>query len=402
MRGRFNIRLFLISLLVFLGSNAFAQISSELPAKNMPRDVLSSIGVPSPKLTPIQDKTSATALPVKVLYDGPKLSGKFTLSIRVSRRRGLNFESVSLSTLYLQTLDAETDAVVTLSEISNGLQVEATLRDENQNLVLETAHPLPVLSRDLRLLKLTAESPPVTTQTNISDFIGMESISGKIILPRGAMLPPQAVVHVQLLENALAGGLSMQLAAQDARPVNAKNGVIEFSLQRGVWDRRNEPDLVFKTWIADAMGRKIYVMSKSVGYNGPDIEYTLRLDGLKQGRETKQGQNLDPALMAQVRVTGEAQVEPVIGLPGQARLHIKLSQDRGDFNNPILAEQTLLLRGLETRIPFTLTTDSKHFDPYVPAPFLSISLTDSLGRVYYTSGDVRAREKQNFIRLYPR
>ena len=106
--------------------------------------------------------------------------------------------------------------------------------------------------------------------------------------------------------------------------------------------------------------------------------------------------------MAQVRVTDEAQVEPVIGLPGQARLHIKLSQDRGDFNNPILAEQTLLLRGLETRIPFTLTTDSKHFDPYVPAPFLSISLTDSLGRVYYTSGDVRAREKQNFIRLYPR
>lgn len=100
---------------------------------------------------------------------------------------------------------------------------------------------------------------------------------------------------------------------------------------------------------------------------------------------------------------GEANFDPVLGIPGRARLKIRLSQDRGDFNaNPILAEQTLILRGLETRIPFTLVTDSTNFDPYAPAPFLSVALIDTTGRIYYESGEIRAREDQNNIRLYPR
>jgi len=57
---------------------------------------------------------------------------------------------------------------------------------------------------------------------------------------------------------------------------------------------------------------------------------------------------------------------------------------------------------LETSIPFTLTTDSTHFDPYAPAPFLSVTITDINGRIYYASGDIRAREDKNFIRLFPR
>ena len=158
-----------------------------------------------------------------------------------------------------------------------------------------------------------------------------------------------------------------------------------------------------KAWITDRAGRKIFVMNSPTGYNGADIDYAIRLEGLRQGKNTKRGANLSTDLMAQTLIQGEATYDPVIGIPGQARLRIKLMQDRGDFNpNPVLTEQTLLLRGMETRIPFALTTDSTHFDPYAPAPFLSISLTDINGRIFYDSGEIRAREDRNNVRLYPR
>lgn len=404
---RSNTALILTGLLALFGQQAFAQNASDLPVATPSSEVFASIGVPAPEMTPIRNQTSQTALPVKLFYDGPRLSGPFTLTLTVSQRAALPaallFKPISRSTLYLDTFGSETEAVVTLTDVSDGLQIEAVLRDENENLVLETVHPLPVLSRNLRILTLAPPSLPELTPMPIPDFTGLETISGKIILPRITAIPPQSVVHIQLLENALAGGLSLHLAAQDARPAIAENGEITFALQRGIWERRDDPDLAFKAWISDSVGRKIFVMSTPVSYNGPEIEYQLRLDSLKQGKETKRGQNLNPELMAQTLVQGEAQFDPVMGIPGQARLQIKLRQDRGDYNqNPILAEQTLILRGMETRIPFSLTTDSTHFDPYAPAPFLSVSLTDSIGRVYYTSGEVRASEGQNSIRLYPR
>jgi len=407
MRRHSKIGLFLAGLMFLLSQQAAAQNSTVLPAPTTSNDVFTSIGLPSPKLTPIREQTSPTALPVKLLYSGPKLSGAFTLTVLVSQRAASPadpiFQPVSESILHLSEMGPETSAVVSVADVSDGLQIEASLRDENENLVLETAHPLAVLSRDLRLLRLTPPELPSLTATPIPDFTGVETISGKIILPRRAVIPPQSMIHIQLLENALAGGLSLQLAAQDARPAVVVNGEIPFALQRGIWDWREAPDLALKAWVTDQMGRKIFVMSNPVGYNGPEIEYTLRLDSLRQGKETKRGRTLNPDLMAQTLVQGEAQFDPVIGIPGQARLQIKLRQDRGDFKlNPVLAEQTLLLRGMETRIPFSLTTDSTHFDPYAPAPFLSVSLTDSFGRVYYTSGEIRAREGQNSIRLYPR
>lgn len=394
------------------GSTAFAQNASELPTPATSNEVFSSIGLPTPKLTPIRDQASPTALPVKLLYDGPKLSGAFTLTIAVSQRARPPAEQISQplsqSTLHLKSFGSETEAVVTIPEIKDGLHIEAVLRDENENPVLQTAHPLPVLSRDLRLLRLSPLVPLEPLPVSIPDFTGVETISGKIIVPPGAPLPRDSWAHIQLVENALAGGLSKQLAAQDLRPASTKNGEISFNLQRGllqsgIGDNREDIDLTFKAWITDPRGRKIFVMSQPVEYNGPDIDYRLRLDGLKQGGETKRGQTLNPALMAQALIRGEAQFDPVVGIPGQARLHIKLRQDRGEYNlNPVLAEQTLILRGMETRIPFSLTTDSTHFDPYAPAPFLSASLTDSSGRIYYTSGEIRAREGQNSIQLYPR
>ena len=394
--------------MALMGQQAFAQNASDLPATKLSNDTLSSIGVPAPKLSPIHVKSHLAGLPVRLLYEGPKLSGEFTLIITVSKRTVTESDSlyrpVSQSTLHLKKLTSETDAVVSLVEETDGLQIKAVLRDENQNLVLETAYPLPVVSRDLRILKLTSPDLPDLIPTPIPDFTGVETITGNITLPSRTTLPERSTVHVQLLENALAGGLSIQLIAQDERQAFvAEDGSIPFTLQRGIGDRLDDPDLAFKVWISDSQGRKTFVMSKPVGYNGPEIEYAIHLDSLKQGKNTKRGRHLNPDLMAQTLVQGEAQFDPVIGIPGQARLLIKLRQDRGDFNlNTVLAEQTLLLRGMETRIPFTLTTDSTHFDPYAPAPFLSVALTDINGRIYYESGEIRASEGQNSVRLYPR
>ena len=394
-------------LTALMGQSALAQITSDLPATNLSYEFLSAIGASGPNLTPIQPEFTPTGLPVKAIYDGPPISGNFTFTITLSKGQAAATEAepkpVSQSTLYLTDLSAEIDAIVNLPTDLDGLQIQADVRDENQNLVVETAYPMPVLSNTLRILNLAAPIIPDPVENPIPDFTHSETIAGKIILPPRAILRPGSTFHVQLLENALAGGLSIQMVAQGNGAAVPIEQSIDFTLERGIWERSDEPDLAFKAWISDPFGRKIYVMNKPVGYNGPEIEYVLRLDSLKQGKDTIRGKNLDPRLLAQTLVQGEAQFDPVNGIPGGARLKIQLRQDRGDFNlNPVLAEQTLILRGLETRIPFTLVTDSTHFDPYAPAPFLSVELTDNNGRVYYESGDIRARESQNSLQLYPR
>lgn len=390
--------------------SAVAQNASPIPdapQKKLEDDILSAIGLPEPKLTPLTPSTSVETLPVKLLYDGPNLEGQFLLEVTLSKPNrelaGQPPQLISQSTIFLKSVEREMDALLNLTEETDGLQIAATLRDSNRNLILETSHPLPVISRDVRILRLSSPLPPDPQSYDIPDFTGVETISGEILLPPKSILPPQSTLHVQLLENALAGALSLELIAQDSRLAFFENGKLNFNLERGIWDRDDEPDLSFKAWITDSLGRKIFVMNQPVGYNGSDIKYAIRLEGLKQGRDTKLGLNLHPDLMAQTIIQGEAAFDPVNGIPGGARLKIELKQDRGDFNrNPILAQQTLILRGLETRIAFALTTDSTHFDPYAPAPFLSVALTDSNGRIYYESGDIRAREDNNSVRLFPR
>jgi len=393
--------------IILSGPEAFSQSISQLATAKPEAEIYTSIGTRSVQQTQIQIASTQKGLPVKVIHDWPNLTGEFNLTLTLSKRRNGSRETkpqiVSTSTLFLENIGPETDAILTYPSDIDGLQIEASLRDENQNLVLESDYPLPVLSRELRIIKLTPLNLPTPDVPTIPEFTTVETISGKVILPPKSSLSIGSTLHVQLLENALAGGLSLQMVAEETRQANANNGEILFTLERGLWDRSNEPDLAFKAWITDSRGQKSYVMRKPVNYNGPEIEYSLRLDSLKQGKNTKKGQFLNPELMAQTLVQGEAQFKPVNGIPGQARLEIKLRQDRGDFNrNPLLAEQTLILHGMETRIPFSLTTDSTHFDPYAPAPILSVSLTDSFGRVYYDSGEIRAQEGQNFIQLFPR
>ena len=395
--------------LFFISSEpkAYAQYSTEIATPKPSTKVFSAQAASNSQQTPIQLTNTQTGLPVKVIYDWPNLPGKFILNITLSKRNPTGEDNqdiiLSKSTLFLEDLGWETDAVITYPEGETGMRIEADLRDENQNLVLESTYPLPVISKELRILKLTPPSPIGHSNFVIPDFTGVETIAGKITLPAKSYLAAGSTLHVQLLENALAGGLSMEMAAQETRPAILTDGKIQFSMRRGLWDRPDEPDLAFKAWITDPRGRKSFVMRKPVSYNGPEVNYHLSLDGLRQGTDTKRGRDPNLVAFTQTLVQGEAEFDPVNGIPEQARLNIKLKQDRGDFNqNPILTEQTLIIPSNTTRIPFSLVAASIYFDPYVPAPILSVSLTDKTGHIYYDSGEVRARESQNLVRLFPR
>ena len=294
-------------------SASLAQDVSPLPKAPSARfgaEILASIGLPNPSLTPIQPTSKPNNLPVKILYDGPKLKGDYVLDVVLSKpdrkKETRAIRPLSRSILYLDGFDAETDLALNLTAGTDDLQLEATLRDTNGNLILQTSHPIPVVSEEPRLLRLSNPNIPLVAETGIPDFTNLETIIGKVTLPRKTVLPLGAKLHVQLLENALAGGLSMALVAEDTRDARLNNGELAFVLHRGLWDGQNPEDLSIKAWITDTVGRQIYVMNVPVGYNGPDIEYDIRLVGLKQGKNTKRGRTLPHELMAQTLIQGEA------------------------------------------------------------------------------------------------
>jgi len=352
----------------FAANGANAQDLSPKPKPPEPSieaQMLSAIGMATPQLTPLTHDNHITSIPVKLLYNGPKLEGGFILEVTLSKStkgpQGQFDELMSQSSLQLSTVTSEINALLNAPDNLDDLKVSALIRDRNQNLILQTRNPTPVFSHDLRILRLTQPEIPDFDLNDTPNFTAVENISGKVTFPPKSRLPKNSTLHVQLLENALAGGLSMELIAEQSRPALLENGDLNFTLQRGTWDRLDSPDLSFKIWITDQSGRKVYVMRSPVSYNGPEIEYEIPLEGLRQGRNTKRGKNLRADLMAQTLVQGEAAFDPVNGIPGEARLKVQLKQDRGDFNsNPILAEQTLILRNLETRIAFSLTTDREN------------------------------------------
>jgi len=129
----------------------------------------------------------------------------------------------------------------------------------------------------------------------------------------------------------------------------------------------------------------------------------LKLDVLAQGANTQAGRNLDPNLMAQTTLTGEALYDARAPMPSDARLKVTLSRAVGAVGeNRILSTQTIIIRGFEGRVPFSLSTASTYFDPLIPAPFLNLQIVDRNDRIYFDSGDISAREGPQNIQLYTR
>ncbi len=392
---------------VSLGLNtgsAWAQ--STAPAPSLDQFIQNILGQDEPQFTPAELESETDNLSIKIIYDGPSVAEKISLEVSISKPSPNGITSsptpVLMKTLFLNGLSQETKLKIALPDLKHPHYIDAVVRDANRNIILQARQPVPVTEDQGVILTLLDIEGMKRSEFQAPDFTAQGTIRGKIILPKNHTAPAGANVHIQLLEDAPAGGLSMSLAAEQLIPLNQRVDTIDFNLERGLWERENIASLVFKTWITDTFGRKIFVMRAPVIFTGADIEYEIGLDAIKQGKDTKRGLNLRPELMAQALIKGVASFEPVKGIPSDARLKIVLKQDRGQYNeNPVLTEQTLILRGMETRIPFSLVTDSTHFDPYAPSPFITVSLTDSFGRTYYTSGDIRAQEGDNSVRLYP-
>lgn len=359
-----------------------------------------------PDFSPILETVASKTMIVDIHYDGVEASGARTLEVMITQSNPNGIlepkNNIAMKTLFLDGLDSFTRVPLAFTDVTGPLYVDVVARDSNRNIILQARHPS-LVNKPLRSeITLTAISEVLATDQINKEFLASEIIQGHVNLPKGEIIPSEAVLHIQLLEDALAGGRSMSIAGEVTVPLAEEPNPIPFTFKHEIWDLNETSSLVFKSWVTDARGRKIFVMNAPAAYSGPDIEYDIRLDALRQGRDTKKGLTLDPALMAQTLIHGDAIYDPVNGIPGEARLKISLRQDRGLYDqNPVIAEQTLILHNMETHIPFRLTTDSTDFDPYIPAPFISITLTDKFGRVYYDSGAVRARESKNIIRLYP-
>ena len=289
--------------------------------------------------------------------------------------------------------------------ITTGLafaRITAEVVDENENQILGSDSD--GIYRGKQDLEMTLK-PLIQGNKNMSRpvFTGFETISGEVsFYDREARLNGGQLT-IQLLENALAGGNSVTIVAETIIPIDGKSLPISFSVDRGLSENTLDEQLAFKAWIIDWAGRKTHVMRRPVPYNGPDIDYKLKLDVLAQGANTQAGRNLDPNLMAQTTITGEALYDARAPMPSDARLKVTLSRAVGAVGeNRVLSTQIIIVRRFEGRVPFSLAAASTHFDPLIPAPLLNLQIVDRNDRVYFDSGDISSREGHQNIQLYTR
>ena len=281
-------------------------------------------------------------------------------------------------------------------------RITAEVVDENENQILSSDSD--GIYRGKQALEMTLKPLIKGNKTRSRPiFTGFETISGDVSFHDPMARLNGGQLTIQLLENALAGGNSVTIAAETIIPIDGKSLPISFSMDRGLSENTPDVPLAFKAWIIDWAGRKTHVMRRPVPYNGPDIDYKLKLDVLAQGANTQAGRNLDPNLMAQTTLTGEALYDARAPMPSDARLKVTLSRAVGAVGeNRILSTQTIIIRGFEGRVPFSLSTASTYFDPLIPAPFLNLQIVDRNDRIYFDSGDISAREGPQNIQLYTR
>ena len=376
-------------------------------------DILEDIfgGTPLPGQTPIYGETGIENIPVLIRYDNAENYAEHFLVLtayRPSDPSGVTRPSPMLGQTRLLLTGLKQPLQVTIPvprDITKKLtfaRITAEVIDVNENRVLTTERDGVFRGAEAPELTLRPISslPPPSQRPHYTSF---ETIMGEVSLNAKNVRLNGGTLTIQLLENALAGGTSVTIAAEKVISIDGAAQSISFTLDRGLTSKSTQTPLAFKAWVNDWAGRKTHVMRMPVPYNGPDIEYQLKLDVLAQGANTRAGQNLDPNLMAQATVSGEALFDARSGMPSDARLKVTLSRAVGAVGeNRLLSSQTIILRGFEGRAPFALSTASTNFDPLIPAPLLNLQIIDRNDRIYFESGDVSAKEGPQTIQLYAR
>lgn len=282
-------------------------------------------------------------------------------------------------------------------------RITAQVLDINDNVLLFTQRDGLYRGADEAVLTLVSELLGQSAKTAPQPLSGLELIKGEVKLGDPSTIPLGSKLTVQLMETTLAGGNSRTIAAEQIIELGQNQNIIPFELERGLYEGSENMPLSLTAWITDWAGRKTHVLRAPIGYNGPDIDYKLRLDTLAQGAQTQRGRNLNPDLMAKAQIYGDAVFDPQHGIPSGARLKATLSRTIGAFGEDrTLATQTIIMAPNTGRIPFSLLVDSTEFDPLIPAPSLNLQIVDSYDRVYFESGPVAAREDKQDIKLYPR
>lgn len=368
-------------------------------------------GTPLPGQTPIYGETGIENIPVLIRYDETEQYADHVLILTAyapsdprgsSRKADMLGQTRLLLTGLSQPLQVTIPVPRNVTKDLTFSRITAEVIDVNENRILTTERD--GIFRGLEAPELTLKPTGTYPSTQRRpDFTNFEAIRGQVSLQDRSARLNGGTLTIQLLENALAGGTSVTIAAEKIINIDGMSSPIPFNLDRGLTGQDTQPSLAFKAWVNDWAGRKTHVMRAPVPYNGPDIEYQLKLDVLAQGSDTRAGRNLNPNLMAQATVSGEAIFDARSGMPNDARLKVKLSRAVGAVGeNRTLSTQTILLRGFEGRVPFALSTASTNFDPLIPAPLLNLQIVDRNNHVYFDSGDVPAKEGPQSIQLYAR
>ncbi len=282
-------------------------------------------------------------------------------------------------------------------------RITAQILDVNNNVILFTQRDGLYRGKDDAVLTMVSGLLGQKRPSAPAKISGLELIKGQVSLASSRNLPLGSKLTVQLIETALAGGNSFSIAAEKTIELEPHQREINFELERGLYEGSTNMPLSLTAWITDWAGRKTHVLRAPTGYNGPDIDYKLRLDTIAQGAQTQRGRNLNPDLMAKSHIYGDAIYDQNYGLPSGARLKVILSKTIGAFGEDrTLATQTIIMAPHTDRIPFSLSADSTEFDPLIPAPTLNLQIVDSYDRIYFESGPVAAREDKQTIKLYPR
>ncbi len=364
-----------------------------------------------PGQTPIYEDTAIETIPVTIIYDVPVPLDDHTLTLSAYTPHdpsGISKDTQLLgqTRLMMNGLSPPVKLGLTIpSAMTKDLtfiRISAEIHDTNNNRVM--IHEREGIFRGSEPPSLTlisaSQSAPISKAPEISV---LELINGEVFIRDKARVPNNGTLTIQLLENALAGGRALSIAAEKTISIEQNYPPYAFTLERGLVAGNHPNVLSLKAWITDWAGRKTHVLRKPVSYNGPDTQYKIILDALAQGNQTSAGKHLNPALMAQTLIEGEAFFDPRNGIPREAKMKVTLSKSIGAFGeNPTLATQTIIVNARDTRIPFSLSTASTNFDPFIPAPILKLEIIDSRGNIYYDSGDIVAVEGVQMVQLYAR
>ena len=282
------------------------------------------------------------------------------------------------------------------------IRIKAEVRDTNNNRVMLSERESLYRGKQTPMLTLLPTTPDVKVQ-DTSQITGLEQINGEVVFHSKRHKPKDGRLTVQLVENALAGSNSITIAAEKVMQISQVETSYPFSLDRALITSAPLTPLFLKAWVTDWAGRKTHIIRKPVPYNGADTEYRLMLDALTQGKNTAAGRRMNPELMAQTSVHGEAMFDPSNGMPDDAKLKISLKKAVGAFGENLgLSSQTIRVNLQDRRVPFSLTTASTNFDPFIPAPILTLEIVDNRGNIFYDSGEIRAIEGPQVVQLYAR